>query len=966
VRCVWAFFRSCIPATDARPLPCVLNGSTLHILSLNSSSLHVPLLHTFDEVHSNIFGVLLVHRESQQISLLHHHEEPAISISTHGNKEFGQLIWSSCRIPLVVSYLKNENGTGNLVLWRLDFDQEKERASLRHIKHREIDGVPEIESMEYGAGQFVLIINQIFNGYERSGVFMWSISNLEVVGAEHVMDPSTKKILPVTLNKELKFLLSIKENGNLYFCGLDGLEVFGLSLIYAELCENQERVPLLVPSKSAGSEVVAARFLDAMDVSGCNLTIVTTSKAGDREFIRSQISCLPLSSWMRRNLNPALYPAMRDEHGLDWTGLSPSNEMDNDIPTGSNAYELLRNTEAHKTLVSDMSGETERATFGLLTQSPAEMDLWLNCLDAPLAGGIRDHDIDHSVLHKGRDQGDRSRVAGEISRSILTLTSAKSPSSEQAMENAMLCARTVLKCLVENEWLVEDIQKLPFNLSIPIFILLELLSGDPDIQFGIDGLYLQDRVDLPTVVEASDLEHPSYNIFHDSMLIGEKRDHKTALDASNGADSIQPELMAHRFGKDTRVFEAREVLSTAHPIPIYLNDAEDGSEGSIQHQQYLLQVANRSLALAVGRGAMAFCTWEALPTEALPTPPIDLSGRISERNDAIVTLDLSTDPLAPGRGAISCRTAWPEFHNGVASALRVKPGGQLSRTWSVYNKPNDPSYTHAGFLFGLGLTGQLSCLTVTDIYRYLSHEHDATLLGILLGISSSKRCSMDSTITKMLFLHLPSRHPIGYPDLEISAVVQCAALVGLGQLYQGSSQKSISETLLQEIERIPTQESQNHKQVNDATKSNEAYALSAGFALGLVCLGKGTSYEMESKLQYLMTGGTKSGGITRKSTLYKSGSVSDGQTAEELINEMISTAGQSARSSSNRSSGAVAEELAAAQGAARTVMEGDLINLDSTSPAAALALGLMYLKSGNKRVADSFYIPGTRVSVAFH
>ena len=949
-----------MPATDARPIPCILNGSTLHILSLNSCSLHIPLLQTYDEVYGNIFGVLLVHHQSQQMSLLYHHEEPAISISTQGFKEFGQLIWSSCRIPLVVSYLKNESGLGNLILWHLDFDQEKERASLRNIKNTEIAGVPQIECIEYGPGQYVLIINQMFNGLDRGRVVMWSISNLEVVGAEHVMDPSVKKILPVSVNMELKFLLSIKEDGSLYFCGLDGLEVFGLSLISAQLCENQERVPLLVPSKSAGAEVVADRFLDIMDVSGCNVTVTTTTKTGDREFIRSQISCIPLSSWMRRNLNPALYPVMRDQHELDWNALCPSSEMDNDSPIGAEAYELLKNTEAHKTLVADMSGESERTTTGLLTQSPLERDLWLNCLDARLAGDIRDKNIDITVFHKGQDQGHRSRVASEISHCLLNLSLMKSSSSEQAMENAMFCAKTVLKCLIENHWLVEDVQKLPFNLSIPVFVLLEILSGEPDSKFGTDdGLYLQDRVDLPPVVQACDLEHPSYNIFHDSLLIGEKRDHITALDASHGADSIQPELMAHRFGKDTRVFEAREVLSTAHPIPIYLNDAEDGSEGSLLHQQYLLQVAKRSLALAVGRGAMAFCTWEALPTEALPTPPIDLSGRISERNDAIVTLDLSTDTLAPGRGAISSRTAWPEFHNGVASALRVKPGGQLSRTWIVYNKPSDPSYTHAGFLFGLGLTGQLSCLTVTDIYRYLSHEHDATLLGILLGISSSKRCSMDSTITKMLFLHLPSRHPIGYPDLEISAVVQCAALVGLGQLYQGSSQKSISETLLQEIERIPTQESQNHKQVNDATKSNEAYALSAGFALGLVCLGKGASHEMESKLQYLMTGGTKSGGIARKSTLVKSESVPDGQTAEELINEMITVAGQNARSSSNRSSGAVAEELAAAQGAARTVMEGDLINLNSTSPAAALALGLMYLKSGNKRVADSFYIPGT-------
>jgi len=38
----------------------------------------------------------------------------------------------------------------------------------------------------------------------------------------------------------------------------------------------------------------------------------------------------------------------------------------------------------------------------------------------------------------------------------------------------------------------------------------------------------------------------------------------------------------------------------------------------------------------------------------------------------------------------------------------------------------------------------------------------------------------------MLFLHLPSRHPTGYPELEIAPLVQTAAIIGLGLLYQES------------------------------------------------------------------------------------------------------------------------------------------------------------------------------------
>lgn len=38
----------------------------------------------------------------------------------------------------------------------------------------------------------------------------------------------------------------------------------------------------------------------------------------------------------------------------------------------------------------------------------------------------------------------------------------------------------------------------------------------------------------------------------------------------------------------------------------------------------------------------------------------------------------------------------------------------------------------------------------------------------------------------MLFLHLPTRHPSSYPELEISSLVQAAALLGVGLLFQGS------------------------------------------------------------------------------------------------------------------------------------------------------------------------------------
>lgn len=82
--------------------------------------------------------------------------------------------------------------------------------------------------------------------------------------------------------------------------------------------------------------------------------------------------------------------------------------------------------------------------------------------------------------------------------------------------------------------------------------------------------------------------------------------------------------------------------------------------------------------------------------------------------------------------------------------------------------------------------GHLNCLSATDLYRYLSQEHEATTLGLLLGMGAARAGSMDPTTAKMLFLHIPTRHPAGYPELDVQPAVQAAALLGAGLLYRGT------------------------------------------------------------------------------------------------------------------------------------------------------------------------------------
>lgn len=73
----------------------------------------------------------------------------------------------------------------------------------------------------------------------------------------------------------------------------------------------------------------------------------------------------------------------------------------------------------------------------------------------------------------------------------------------------------------------------------------------------------------------------------------------------------------------------------------------------------------------------------------------------------------------------------------VHAGLRLAPGAvRLTRAWIVYNKPATPTYSHAGLLMGLGLSGALLvaptllcacshlCLQVLGILSMLRIHHE--------------------------------------------------------------------------------------------------------------------------------------------------------------------------------------------------------------------------------------------------
>ena len=78
-----------------------------------------------------------------------------------------------------------------------------------------------------------------------------------------------------------------------------------------------------------------------------------------------------------------------------------------------------------------------------------------------------------------------------------------------------------------------------------------------------------------------------------------------------------------------------------------------------------------------------------------------------------------------------------------------------------------------------------------------------------------------------------------------------AAVLGVGLVYEGSSNRHMAEVLLREMSRPPGPEMEN-------SADREAYALSAGLGLGLVTLGSGSDQlGITASLHQLIFGGNK-------------------------------------------------------------------------------------------------------------
>lgn len=188
----------------------------------------------------------------------------------------------------------------------------------------------------------------------------------------------------------------------------------------------------------------------------------------------------------------------------------------------------------------------------------------------------------------------------------------------------------------------------------------------------------------------------------------------------------------------------------------------------------------------------------------------------------------------------------------------------------------------------------------------------------------------------MLSIHIEALLPPTSMELDVPQNPQVAALLGVGLVYQGSAHRQMTEVLLNEIGRPPGPEMENYV-------DRESYSLAAGLALGLVTLKHGerccglSDLNVPDMLHYYMIGGNKRPLTGIILAFFRHG----------LIVFIIGSQKDKYKVPSFQ------------------IREGSCVNLDVTAPGATLALGLMYLGTENKAVADWMAPPETQYLLDF-
>ncbi|KAK2628833.1 hypothetical protein QTJ16_001936 [Diplocarpon rosae] len=362
------------------------------------------------------------------------------------------------------------------------------------------------------------------------------------------------------------------------------------------------------------------------------------------------------------------------------------------------------------------------------------------------------------------------------------------------------------------------LETLPESVKAPIQEAIVKSQADPPSTWSNELLTLVGREDAPSHEANLDIHAVCLSVT-DNEIAG-------SFDGSVEVD--RQAITRLIFKDDRRINEAMKILSTSRTTVARCKIEPQWSESEVLEAQkeHAQMLSYRTLAIPSGSGLLYYSARIPLLTQKWPIKGFNLNF-IMKPDDNTVTADKSAFSEE--------KIGWAFFHSGVASGLSISRNAKgIDTSWILYNKPTpDLSNRHAGFLLALGLNGHLKSVAKWVAFKYLTPKHTMTSIGLLLGLAASYLGTMDSLVTRLLSVHVTRMLPPGAAELNLSPLTQTTGIMGIGLLYCNTQHRRMSEIMVSEIEHIDLD-------ADEEPLRNEGYRLAAGFALGLINLGKGS------------------------------------------------------------------------------------------------------------------------------
>lgn len=314
------------------------------------------------------------------------------------------------------------------------------------------------------------------------------------------------------------------------------------------------------------------------------------------------------------------------------------------------------------------------------------------------------------------------------------------------------------------------------------------------------------------------------------------RDVHTICQGADRVDNMQSTSEVDRhyitrliFREDRRFMEAYTLLEPLRQtVAEYKADSRQDDAAVLEGQKALMQwIMVRTFSLPVGSSMIKFSSKKPLLTEKYPLYGFSTSCLMKPMGNVVT---------AERQNYSEEKYFWAFFNAGAAAGLGISRDAQgIDTSWIMYNKPAELTNKHAGLLLGLGLNGHLRTIAKWLSFKYLTPKHTMTSVGLLLGLAASFMGTMDTLVTRLLSVHVTRMLPAGAAELNLSPYTQTTGLMGIGLLYYNTQHRRMSEVMLSEIEHVEVPDPSEPPD----TLRDEAYRLSAGFALGFINLGKG-------------------------------------------------------------------------------------------------------------------------------